>query len=80
VVLLPVIAALRGGKWTAFLALVLMLFVPGAFIPLIAAGAASSLPAPIIPFHLLEILADSIVYGFALSRILGKPGKLPRPL
>jgi len=68
--LLPVIAALKGNRKPVFIVLTATLFVPGAFIPLLTAPA--SLPAPIIPIHLAEILADSIVYGFVLSRILGR--------
>jgi hypothetical protein len=43
-----------------------MLYIPGGLIALLGNP---RIPAPIIPFHGLEILADSIVYGFVLSRI-----------
>jgi len=69
--LLPVIAAIKGDKKTVFTILTATLFVPGALIPLLRAAA--SLPTPIIPIHLAEILADSIVYGFVLSCILARP-------
>ncbi len=69
IVLLPIIVSLKENRRTRFIALSLMLFIPGAFIPLIQQ---STLPPEIVPFHLLEILADSLVYGFALSRILNK--------
>jgi hypothetical protein len=70
IVLLPIMVSLKENGRTRFIALSLMLFIPGAFIPLILAP---SLPPAIVPFHLVEILADSLVYGFALSRILRKP-------
>jgi len=76
ITLLPIIAAVKDGKRTPFIALASMLFIPGALIPLIAE---TSLPPEIIPFHLLEILGDSLVYGFALSRILGKAEGNTRP-
>jgi hypothetical protein len=47
-----------------------MLYIPGGLIALLGNPL---LPAAIIPFHALEILADSIVYGFVLSRILNTP-------
>jgi len=69
IVLLPIMASLKENSRTWFIALSSMLFIPGAFIPLILE---SSLPREIVPFHLFEILADSLVYGFALSKILSK--------
>ena len=68
--LLPLVAALKPDSGTVFLVISGMLYIPGAFIPLIVE---TSLPAPIIPFHLVEILADSMVYGYVLTRILGHP-------
>jgi len=68
--LLPVIASVKSDRKTVFIVLTATLFVPGALIPLLTASA--SLPAHIIPIHLVEILADSIVYGFVLSRILAR--------
>ena len=66
-VLLPLLATVVGGRTTKFIALAAMLYIPGGFIVLLGNP---GIPAPIIPFHALEILADSIVYGFILSRIL----------
>jgi len=66
-VLLPLMVALGGGKNTKFAALAAMLYIPGGFVALFGN---TLLPAAIIPFHGTEILADSIVYGFVLSRIL----------
>ena len=69
-VLLPLLATVVGGRATKFIALAAMLYIPGGLIALLGNPL---LPAAIIPFHALEILADSIVYGFVLSRILDTP-------
>jgi hypothetical protein len=69
-VLLPLLATVVGGRTTKLIALAAMLYIPGGLIALLGNP---GLPAPIIPFHGLEILADSIVYGFVLSRILSHP-------
>jgi hypothetical protein len=68
-VLLPLLATALGGRTTKFIALAAMLYIPGGLIALLGNP---RLPPPIIPFHALEILADSIVYGFILSRILSR--------
>lgn len=70
-VLLPLLATVVGGRATKFIALAAMLYIPGGLIALLGTPL---LPAPIIPFHASEILADSIVYGLVLSRILSRPG------
>jgi riboflavin transporter FmnP len=70
-VLLPLLATIVGKRATKFIALAVMLYIPGGLIALLGNPL---LPAPIIPFHALEILVDSIVYGFVLSRILSKLG------
>ena len=69
-VLLPLLATIVGGRTTKFIALAALLYVPGALIGLLGNPL---LPAPIIPIHALETLADSVVYGFILSRILNRP-------
>jgi len=69
-VLLPLLATIVGGRATKFIALAAMLYIPGGLIALLGN---QLLPAAIIPIHALEILADSIVYGFVLSRILNTP-------
>lgn len=69
-VLLPLLATMVGGRTTKFIALAAMLYIPGGLIALLGN---SLLPAAIIPFHALEILADSIVYGLVLSRVLTEP-------
>ena len=48
-----------------------MLFLVGGFIPLLSRP---SMPLEILPFHTLEILADSLVYVFILSKILAAGG------
>jgi hypothetical protein len=67
-VLLPIVACLEGEARSSSLALACMLFIPGALLPLLGD---QGLPAPIIPFHLAEILADSAVYGYLLAHLLG---------
>jgi len=65
--LLPIVAALSSGRRITAIALTGMLFIPGALLPLLAD---QGLPAPIIPFHLVEIFADSAVYSYVLARLL----------
>jgi hypothetical protein len=69
-VLLPVVACRDADIKGSTVALAGMLFIPGALLPLLGD---QGLPAPIIPFHLVEILADSVVYGYLLARLLGTP-------
>jgi hypothetical protein len=69
-VLLPLLATVVGGRSTKFIALAAMLYIRGGLIALLGN---TTIPAPIIPFHGVEILADSIVYGLVLSRILSQP-------
>ncbi|NIQ04223.1 MAG: hypothetical protein GWO20_00385 [Candidatus Korarchaeota archaeon] len=71
-VLLLVIAVSKGEKRSTFFILLALLFIFGALIPLMSAP---TLPPAIIPFHLVEILADSVVYGYALIRLLWQPRK-----
>lgn len=65
-VLLPVTACLDADRLTTSVALAGLLFIPGALLPLLAD---QGLPAQIIPFHLVEILGDSVVYGYILTRL-----------
>jgi hypothetical protein len=67
--LLPLAASLGSNRWTNAIAFAGMLFIVGAFIPLLGD---QGLPPQIVPYHLIEILADSIVYGFVLSWTLTK--------
>jgi hypothetical protein len=56
------------GKTMSFVA-ACTLYVPGGLVALILAASANAMPLPIIPFHLTEILADSLVYGAVLTRL-----------
>jgi len=67
--LLLIFATLRANRRTVFLAVTLILYVPGALVPLLVEH---SLPAGIVPFHLAEILGDSVVYGAVLTYLLGR--------
>ncbi|MEM4718982.1 MAG: hypothetical protein QW330_02885 [Nitrososphaerota archaeon] len=69
--LFPIIASLSSDHKSSFIAVFLMLFLVGGFIPLLSRP---SIPPEILPFHTLEILADSLVYGFILSKILAAGG------
>ena len=66
-------ASVSDGGWREndqIRALAAMLYIPGG---LIACDPGNpGIPAPIIPFHGVEILADSIVYGLVLSRVLSQ--------
>jgi len=69
-ILLPLLATVVGGRTTKFIALTATLYIPGGLIALLGNA---TLPILIIPFHGVEILADSIVYALVLSRILSPP-------
>lgn len=71
-VLLPLLAATADGATTRFAVLAATLYIPGALIPLVGNALMPVLPTAIIPFHALEILGDSIVYGWVLSRLVGR--------
>jgi hypothetical protein len=67
--LLPMAASLGADRRTGAIAFAGMLFIVGAFIPLLGD---QGLPPQIIPYHLAEIFADSVVYGYVLARVLTK--------
>ena len=69
--LIPLIIAVGTGKPYVFIATSMMLFIPGSLVPLIE----SPLPMQIIPFHLVELLADSLVFGLALTWLFTPPEK-----
>jgi hypothetical protein len=58
--LLPIFAAIKASRRTLSAVIACILYVPGALVPIILNR---SLPPGIVPFHLVEILADSVVYG-----------------
>lgn len=62
IVLLPLMASFRYEKLYSYITVSMMLFVVGGLVPLIGAP----LPAPIIPYHILEILGDSLLFGYIL--------------
>lgn len=62
IVLLPLLASLRFERLYSFITVSMTLFVVGGLVPLIDAP----LPAVIIPYHLVEILGDSLVFGYIL--------------
>lgn len=67
--LLPIMASLGADRRTNAVAFAGMLFIAGAFIPLLGD---QGLPPQIIPYHLAEIFADSVVYGYVLARVFTK--------
>jgi hypothetical protein len=67
--LLSLFATIRASRRTVFAIIASFLYVPGALVPLMVPH---SLPAEILPFHLVEILADSIVYGAVITWLLGR--------
>jgi hypothetical protein len=69
VALLPIFAVMKANRRTLSVVIASFLYIPGALVPLTIQ---SSLPANIVPFHLVEILADSIVYGLIITYLLGR--------
>jgi hypothetical protein len=69
--LLGIFAAVKANGKTLSLISAGILYVPGGLVPLILAAAAAAMPLAIIPFHLTEILADSVVYGAVVAHLLG---------
>ncbi len=67
--LLPLAASLGAERRTSAVAFAGMLFIAGAFIPLLGD---QGLPSQIIPYHLAEIFVDSVVYGYVLARVFAK--------
>jgi hypothetical protein len=78
VVLTAVFASLRKQKEQknlSFKAAAALLFIPGGFLPLLSSLDQVSVLSQVAPYHSLELLADSIVYGYIASRILAN-GKM----
>jgi len=65
--LLPILASIEGDRKTLYIAVTSLLYVAGALIPLMLE---SSLPPAIVPVHCVELLADSLVYGLIVTRLL----------
>jgi hypothetical protein len=70
--LLGIFAAVKASGRTMSLVAACILYVPGGLVPLMLATAAAALPMAIIPFHLTEILADSVVYGAVITYLLSR--------
>ncbi len=68
-VLLPFIATLRIGRKHLFTVITLLLFIPGAFLPLITEQV---WPVPLRIIHGIEILGDYIVFAAVIVRLLKK--------
>ncbi|ACL17745.1 hypothetical protein [Methanosphaerula palustris] len=75
-VLMPWFAMLKIPRRSMMALLALILYIPGALIPLLTV---SSLPPQIIPFHLVEILCDTIGYGILLTLALYTPQSVTIP-
>jgi len=68
--LLGIFAAVKANGRTMSLIAACILYVPGGLVPLMLAAAVAALPIAIIPFHLTEILADSVAYGAFVAYLL----------
>jgi hypothetical protein len=67
--LTPILASVRSDRRTVWGMVASVLYIPGALVPILTQ---SSLPPAILPFHLAEILADSLVYGAVITFLLAK--------
>lgn len=67
--LLPLFASVWARRRTMLAIIASVLYVPGALVPLMIQ---STLPTSILPFHLVEILADSLVYGTIATYLLAR--------
>ena len=70
VVLLVVFAGIKSGRRLNFVVASTLLFIPGAFFPLVWSMVSFSSLSPVAPFHMVEMLGDSVVYGYAASRLI----------
>jgi len=70
--LLPIIAGIRIKRGYLYVAIASLLYVLGAFMPLLTN---LSWPVQLRIFHGLEILGDFLVYGAALAYLFGPPRK-----
>jgi len=72
VALLPIIATIKETRRTVYFGVVSLLYIPGALVPLMVQPL---LPVNIVPIHAVEILADSIVHGAVITRLLARRSK-----
>jgi hypothetical protein len=71
IVLLVVFAGIKSGRRLNFVVASTLLYIPGAFLPLIFGLVSFSSLSPVAPFHMVEMFGDSVVYGYAASRLIG---------
>jgi len=69
ITMLGIFSTVRAKRWTMAAIVGLILYVPGGLVPLMVEH---TLPPQIVPFHMIEIFADSIVYGIVLTRLLNR--------
>lgn len=67
--LLPIFASVWARRRTLVAMIASLLYIPGALVPLMLQ---STLPASILPFHVVEILADSLVYATIAVYLLAR--------
>lgn len=70
IVLLVVFFSVKGTKKLNFTVAATLLYIPGAFLPIAPSLVIPSIMSAVAPFHMVEILADSVVYGYAVARLL----------
>jgi hypothetical protein len=70
VVLLLVFVAVGKDRKTNFVVASALLYIPGAALPLISAMTTSNFLSAVAPYHLIELFADSVVYAYAVSRLI----------
>ncbi len=70
-VLLIVLACIKSERRLDLFVSSALLYIPGAFIPLISVASISFM-SPVAPYHMVEIFADSVVYGYAASHLITK--------
>jgi hypothetical protein len=73
IIMLGVFSTVRAKRWTMAAIVGLILYVPGGLVPLMSEH---TLPPQIVPFHMIEIFADSIVYGIVLTRLLNRVSRM----
>ena len=73
IIMLGVFSTVRAKRWTMAAIVGLVLYVPGGLVPLMSEH---TLPPQIVPFHMIEIFADSIVYGVVLTRLLNRVSRM----
>ena len=74
-IMLGVFSTVRAKRWTMAAIVGLILYVPGGLVPLMSEH---TLPPQIVPFHMIEIFADSIVYGIVLTRLLNRVSRVEK--